>query len=123
MFLTDAGTSHNIREILTLWSLQMLYSPDHSGSAIWQVYLQAKKYEMTFPNIELQIWRLQNTRDGTLNILQQVTVGATIDACNGGLGDDPAHPGVTDSEQVKKGSTNLNVEEAIAGSGASQKFR
>jgi hypothetical protein len=103
----------------------MVYSPNHSGSAIWQVYLQGKKYEMSFPNIELQIWRLHDHGPsgwGAVNVLQQVKVGTAIDACGHELGDDKAHQGVTDSEQVSKGSTNINVEEAVAGSNSAQPF-
>lgn len=91
----------------------MLYSPDHSGSAIWQVYLEGKKYEYTFPNVELQIWRLHADGGasgfGAVNVLQQVKVDTVIDVCGHELGDDKAHQGVTDSEQVKKGSTNIDV--------------
>ncbi|KAK7188278.1 hypothetical protein PSPO01_05469, partial [Paraphaeosphaeria sporulosa] len=91
----------------------MLYSPDHSGSAIWQVYLQGKKYEYIFPNVELQVWRLHADGGasgfGAVNVIQTVKVGTVIDACNHELGDDKAHAGVTASEQVKKGSTNIDV--------------
>lgn len=95
----------------------MLYSPDHSGSAIWQVYLQGKKYEYVFPNVELQIWRVQNHADGGVpgitadNVLLTVKVDTVLDVCGGALGDDihEPHPGLTDSEQVKKGSPNIDV--------------
>lgn len=111
---------------LTRWPLQMVYSPDHSGSAIWQVYLQGKKYEMRFPNIELQIWRVHTdgpTGWGAVNVLKQVSTGTTIDACGHELGDDDAHQGViTDSEGVPKGSTNINVEKATAGGNSPQPF-
>ena len=93
----------------------MVYSPDHAGSAIWQVYLQGKKYEMTFPNIELQIWR-KITDQGATNILQTVKVGTSIDACTGGL------DGAINSEQVDKGSTDINVRKAADASGTFQKF-
>lgn len=107
----------------------MLYSPDHSGSAIWQVYLQGKKYEITFPNVELQVWRLHADGGasgyGAVNVIQTVKVGTVIDACNHELGDDNAHGGVTDSEQVKKGSTDIDVGVTAVDGGttAPQKFR
>ena len=81
--------------------------------------MQGKKYEMRFPNIELQVWRVHvggTNGWGAYNILKQVKTGTTIDACGHELGDDDAHRGaISDSELVSRGSTNINVEAPLAG--------
>jgi len=113
---------HTVRMFNADHQSQISYSPNHSGSSIWQVYLQGKKYEEIFPNVELQIWRInENVNEdielSATNVIRQVKAGDTIDPCNGGL-DGP----FSSSEIVKQGSVSLDVIEGIEGHGPAKTF-
>ncbi|KAF2686654.1 hypothetical protein K458DRAFT_298053, partial [Lentithecium fluviatile CBS 122367] len=90
------------------------------NTAVWQVYLQAKKYQEVYANSELQIWRSNDKGSalGAANVLQPVTPGTVIDPCGGDL----SH-GVSDSEVVPDGSEVIDVgPEAVLGFGSPQLF-